>query len=247
MAAIARKSIFAIAGAGIYCGSVYVFYHTYKLYNSPSQPAECSLQSDYSFRFDELNDYDSKVNWDEFWMGLGRLRKDIGKLCNGNVLEIAAGTGRNLEYYTANVSSVTLIDSSRPMLQLALEKYRRYRSKFPAIFQVMDCQQLSFKDDSFDTVVQSFGLCSHSDPSRSLNEMKRVLKPGGQIILLEHGRSDYAWLNGFLDKTAENHAKSWGCWWNRDIIKLINNLGMKIVQLDRYHFGTTIKIVLEKG
>ena len=67
-------------------------------------------------------------------------------------------------------------------------------------------------DDSFDTVIDTFGLCSVSNGETALREMGRVCKASGQILLLEHGRSEYQFINRFLDARASNHARDWGCW-----------------------------------
>ena len=250
MAVPTRRAILALAGLGIYGGSLYVSYHSYKLYNLPEPKANCQLpenQKDYSKQYDQLKGYDDKIKWDELLMGLGRIRNKMCLLAKGDVLEIAAGTGRNLEYYPKTISSLTLVDSSKAMLQEALIKYRNYSKDYKAILQVMDCHSLKYESNSFDTVVQSFGLCSQVEPAKALKEMARVCRPGGQILLLEHGRSNYDWLNWCLDKTSEDHAKVWGCWWNRDIIGLVNELGLKVSRLERYHLGTTVAVVLEKN
>lgn len=72
-------------------------------------------------------------------------------------------------------------------------------------FGTMDVARMSFPARSFDTVVDTFGLCSFEDPQAALREMERVCQDQGQILLLEHGRSHYDWLNGILDKNAHRH------------------------------------------
>jgi methyltransferase OMS1 len=94
--------------------------------------------------------------------------------------------------------------------------------------------------DGFDTVIQTMGLCSTGDPVKLLQNLGEVTKPdGGRILLLEHGRSHYAWLNRVLDKTAAAHADEHGCWWNKDIGKIVEDSGLEVVKLERYDFGTT--------
>ncbi|GAX74010.1 hypothetical protein CEUSTIGMA_g1460.t1 [Chlamydomonas eustigma] len=96
-----------------------------------------------------------------------------------------------------------------------------------------------FPAASFDTVVDAFGLCSHEDPVQVLKEASRLCRPGGRILLLEHGRGHYAWLNDRLDDSAEKHHQKWGCWWNRDIADIVRQAGLKVEKLSRWHFGTT--------
>lgn len=92
----------------------------------------------------------------------------------------------------------------------------------------------------FDTIVQTMGLCSTPEPVKLLKHMGSLANPDhGQILLLEHGRSHYGWLNGILDALAKAHANKHGCWWNRDIGKLVDESGLEVVKVKRYHLGTT--------
>ncbi|GIL46555.1 hypothetical protein Vafri_3532 [Volvox africanus] len=100
-----------------------------------------------------------------------------------------------------------------------------------------------FAPGQFDTVVDTFGLCSHEDPVQALKEMARVCKAGGKILLLEHGRSHYDWLNSKLDSSAAEHQRKWGCMWNKDILELIQQAGLQVDKVTRWHFGTSYYIV----
>uniref|UniRef100_A0A7S0UQY9 Methyltransferase type 11 domain-containing protein n=1 Tax=Polytomella parva TaxID=51329 RepID=A0A7S0UQY9_9CHLO len=102
-----------------------------------------------------------------------------------------------------------------------------------------------FKPQSFDTVVDAFGLCSHEDPVKVLRQMASVLRPGGKILLLEHGKSTSSWLNGWLNGGAEDHHDKWGCFWNRDIEKIVEKAGLDVVQATRWHFGTSYFMICE--
>lgn len=104
-------------------------------------------------------------------------------------------------------------------------------------------EQLPFPDNSFDTVVDMFGLCSFDDPVRALRELSRVCKPGGKLLLIEHGKGHTVRVNNHLDKWAPRHAKNWGCWWNRDIRRVIRLSGLSVEKWESKHFGTSHYII----
>jgi ubiquinone/menaquinone biosynthesis C-methylase UbiE len=104
----------------------------------------------------------------------------------GDTLEVAIGTGLNLIHYPADVR-LTGIDFSPEMLVLA--KSRAKKLGRPIELKEGDAQDLPFADCSFDTVVCTYALCSVPDEARAISEMKRVLKPGGRLILVDHVRS----------------------------------------------------------
>lgn len=92
----------------------------------------------------------------------------------------------------------------------------------------------------FDSIVQTMGLCSTPEPAQTLRNFGHLLnQEGGQILLLEHGRSHYQWLNRILDDLAPAHADKHGCWWNRDIAAIVEESGLEVVRIKRYHLGTT--------
>jgi len=101
-----------------------------------------------------------------------------------------------------------------------------------------------YQDDSFDTIVSTFTLCSFDDPVEVLQELQSICKLNGKILLLEHGRSK-SWhgLSIYLDKNAERHAKNWGCVWNRDLDDILQKAGLEIESIYTWHFGTTYYIV----
>eukprot|EP00892_Ulva_mutabilis_P011158 jgi/Ulvmu1/8414/UM042_0121.1 len=101
----------------------------------------------------------------------------------------------------------------------------------------------SFEGPMFDSVVDTFGLCSCKDPVHALKEMLKVLRPGGRLILLEHGRSSWDFVNNLLDSDAKRHHQNWGCWWNRDILAIVTEAGLEVEFVNRWHFGTTYCIV----
>lgn len=104
----------------------------------------------------------------------------------GDVLEIAIGTGRNLPYYPEDVR-LTGIDLSPAMLVQAAERARALGRD--VALSVGDAHALAFADETFDGVVMTLALCTIPDEHRAIHEAKRVLRPGGTLILLEHVRS----------------------------------------------------------
>ncbi|KAF4630881.1 hypothetical protein G7Y89_g7255 [Cudoniella acicularis] len=236
-------------------------------------PIEASSQSDVSKRYDAIaNTFDSSVDWTEKLMGITRLRKKLAKEAKGDVLEVSMGTGRNLKFYDfefkngkaeGRVKSFTAIDKSPEMLEIAHEKFT---ALYPGILGVrwvightaeegiippppknVNERSRNKVGEKYDTVVQTMGLCSVGDPVALLKCLGNVVKEEeGRILLLEHGRGRWQWLNGILDKFAEGHAKEFGCWWNRDLSKVVSESGLQLVTLDTWHGGTTYWIELKK-
>jgi methyltransferase OMS1 len=200
-------------------------------------------QTDVADRYEVIaSDYDDKLEWDEWVLRMGSKRKSLLAYADGDTLEISAGTGRNLPYYDQSlIKQLLLSDLSLNMLQLARD---RIPVGLNASLHRMDARKLPLPDNSFDTVTQTFGLCSISDPVSALKEMKRVVKDGGSILLLEHGKSHYDWLNSTLNKLDKDHSNSWGCHWNRDIKSLIKEAGLEISEEKRYHLGTTSRFMI---
>ncbi len=101
----------------------------------------------------------------------------------GHILEVGVGTGKNFGFYPEH-ARITAIDFSPKMLEQAQRK--RERKQVSVDLDLMDVQRLYYADNSFDTVVASFVFCSVPRPRKGLKELYRVLRPGGQLLLLEH-------------------------------------------------------------
>lgn len=113
-----------------------------------------------------------------------RLRKKLWVQAQGeHILEVGVGTGKNFAFYPDH-ARMTAIDFSPRMLAQA--KRKRERKQLDVHLDLMDVERLYFADNSFDTVVASFVFCSVPQPRKGLKELYRVLKPGGQLLLLEH-------------------------------------------------------------
>jgi len=167
-------------------------------------------------------------------LGMRRLRGSLLRRAAGKVLEIAAGTGKNLRYYSRDCQ-LTAVDLSPAMLEVARKRANRLGLYIP--FLVMDAEALAFPDQSFDTVVSSLTVCTFPDPVAALREMARVCRADGRILLLEHGRSDREWLGRWQDRRADRHAEYLGCRWNREPLDLVHQAGLMLLAARRAFFG----------
>jgi ubiquinone/menaquinone biosynthesis C-methylase UbiE len=119
-------------------------------------------------------------------------REWVCSRASGEVLEVAVGTGRNLTFYPQGVR-LTGIDLSPAMLEIA--RKRAEELGLDTDLKEGDAQQLPFPDAAFDAVVCTLSLCNIPDDRMAIAEMKRVLRPGGRLLLLDHVRaSSKAWL-----------------------------------------------------
>lgn len=196
--------------------------------------------------------YDADIALHEKVAGIDGMRATLLAGVRGRVLELGGGTGRNLPHYPADGSvQLTLGDFSVGMLRQAEARLAALAAEGTGpgagnvTLAALDAHALPFPDASFDAVVDTFGLCSFADPVRALREMGRVVRPGGHILLLEHGRSGtgHEWLSGWLDRHAEAHAHRHGCYWNRPIADLVGEAGLVVLSQRTRHLGTTYSLV----
>lgn len=130
-------------------------------------------------------DYDRGMSFMERLLFAGG-REWVCSQAEGDVLEIAVGTGRNLPFYPRAVR-LTGVDFSSAMLEIA--RSRAAEAGMDVELKEGDAQMLDFADANFDTVVCTLSLCSIPDDRRAVAEVKRVLRPGGRFLLMEHVRS----------------------------------------------------------
>lgn len=182
-------------------------------------------------------------------LGFRQQRRDLLALANGDVLEVGVGTGLNLPFYRpAQLTSLTAIDLSEGMLREARAKVTNLGLPLQrTTFRQADVVHLPFNDESFDAVIDTFSLCVFPRPLDSLRSMARVVRPGGQILLLEHSRSPHGLLGLYQDVTAVPVAAiSKGCFWNQDVPQLVSEAGLKIVRIDSHLGGLIVSIVASK-
>src|SRR3989338_2180968 len=163
---------------------------------------------------------------EKMWFAAWR-RKFFSPL-QGTILEVGIGTGKNIEFYHEK-ANVIGIDFSEKMLEKARERLMK-SGKSNISLQQMDVENLTFKDNSFDYVVTSCVFCSVPDPLKGLQEIRRVLKPTGRFVMIEHVLSKnpaIALLEQILNPLA---TFSMGANVNRNTKQNIINAGMEIIE-----------------
>lgn len=117
-----------------------------------------------------------------------RLRERYVSQASGRVLEIGIGSGLNLPHYGSEVTSITGIDPAAELTAKAAERAAAIAA--PVEVLGVSGEQMPCETDAFDTVVCTWTLCSIPEPELAVAEMRRVLRPGGKLLFVEHGRSD---------------------------------------------------------
>ena len=170
-------------------------------------------------------------------------RKSIlGKITEAEIVEIGFGTGINLKFYPENVKKIIGIDPKEGMLKQFKKKSSNGRIEIELLHQ--SGEEIPFPDNSISAVVSTYTLCSIKNITSALNEIYRVLKPGGKYYFLEHGLADnpktQKWqhrLNPIQNIWAD------GCNLNRNMESLIRNARLKIIELKNYYMERDPKIV----
>jgi ubiquinone/menaquinone biosynthesis C-methylase UbiE len=175
------------------------------------------------------------AGYDTFMAGpekavLGGHRKRLIDRVNGRVLEIGGGTGANLPFYGKAVEEIVITEPEEPMARRLERKLGRY--SLPTRVVRAPAEALPFEDASFDFVVSTLVLCTVTDPAKAVSEIHRVLKPEGQLLFLEHVRSDDARLARWQDRLDGLQVRvGHGCHCNRRTLERIEGAGFSIAEL----------------
>jgi ubiquinone/menaquinone biosynthesis C-methylase UbiE len=171
---------------------------------------------------------------------VAKYRQELLAAAGGNILEIGFGTGLNLACYPPHVRKITTVEPNPGMHRRARKRIAQAGVEVDQ--HLLGGERLPFADATFDCVVSTFTLCSIDDAAQALREVYRVLRQGGQLLLLEHGLSPDAnvrkWqhrLNGLQMRLAG------GCRLDRDMRALVTAQPFARVQLDEFYVEQTPK------
>ena len=166
--------------------------------------------------------------------GVGRIREQLLSGLTGSVLEVGAGNGLNFSHYPESVTSVLAVEPERHLRGMA----EAAAASAPVPIRVIDgtAERLPAADGSYDAVVATLMLCSVARVPAALAEIRRVLRPGGELIFMEHVRADtpgYRRIQWLADATIWPICFG-GCHANRDPVEAISDAGFTVTGLTRY-------------
>ena len=160
------------------------------------------------------------MDWSMSGPGFAAYRRELLADAYGEVLEIGFGTGLNLAYYPSAVTKLTIVDPNPGMAALAAKRIAQ--TDLVVDKQVLSGERLSMADESFDCVVSTWTLCSIARIDQAVQEIRRVLKPGGKFFFIEHGRSPEPGIQAWQDRlTPIQKIIADGCHLNRPIQDLV--------------------------
>lgn len=158
-------------------------------------------------------------------------RQRVIPAAEGRVLEIGVGSGLNLPLYTDKAERVIGLDPSPQLLEMA--RAVRDRAARPVELLEGSAEAIPLEDRSIDTVVTTWTLCTIPEVGRALAEMRRVLRPGGQLLFVEHGRSPDRGVRRWQDRLNPMWKRiGGGCNLNRGIAELIETAGFRMDRLE---------------
>jgi ubiquinone/menaquinone biosynthesis C-methylase UbiE len=158
-------------------------------------------------------------------------RVELIPRASGDVLEIGGGTGINLSLYDGGVESLTITEPEAPMAKRLAQRLETERPD--AKLLQAPAEDLPFEDSSFDTAVSTLVLCTVDDQPRALREIRRVLRPGGRLIFLEHVRADEPSLSKWQDRLNWLQLRmGHGCNCNRPTLDSISAAGFDVEEVE---------------
>jgi ubiquinone/menaquinone biosynthesis C-methylase UbiE len=186
--------------------------------------------------------YDRQISFFERIL-FGGGREWVCSRAEGQVLELAAGTARNLPFYPDGIK-LTAVELSPEMLMIARKRAKRLSRGVE--LREGDVQDLDFPDESFDTVVCTLGLCTIPDPRRAVAEARRVLRPGGRLLLLEHVRSPSTPVRAVQRMLDPLAVRFEGDHLTREPLEYLEAEGFEVERLERSKWGIVERVVARK-
>ena len=167
---------------------------------------------------------------------MARIRARVAAGLSGEVLEVGFGSGLNVPHYPPEVTRMQAVDPATVGRKLAAG--RLAASSVPVVFVGLDGESLPVEDASVDHVLVTWTLCTIPDSHQALEEMRRVLRPGGLLHFVEHGRSPDPGPARWQDRITPIQRRLFGgCHLNRPIGDLITGAGFEMVRLDNYYMA----------
>ena len=172
-------------------------------------------------------------------------REQRARVCEGlagDVVEIGFGSGLNVPFYPAGVDRVAAVEPADVGWKLASKRLRE--SPVPVERSGLDGASLPFPDESFDAALSTWTMCTIPDIDRALRELRRVLKPGGALHFVEHGRAPDERVRVWQHRLEPlNKRVIGGCHLTRPIVDLLRGAGFEIRELDEYYEQGTPKVL----
>jgi ubiquinone/menaquinone biosynthesis C-methylase UbiE len=163
-----------------------------------------------------------------------RLRARVTRDLEGEVLEVGFGSGRNVPHYPTTVRSVRAVDPASVGRKLAAKRVAA--SAIPIEYVGLDGEILPLEDASVDHALTTWTLCTIPDVPRALDEIRRVLRPGGALHFLEHGRSPDPAVARWQDRlTPIQRRIAGGCHLNRPIDQLLAESELQVTHIENYY------------